>query len=101
MPNAAPIAAPFVTTRRPLSRRHFLRGAGVALAQVGAEAAKIQRRAGVQRHDVARRARFAAKHALDDRQTLARVSDRERAERCRRDPQRAWIELVMRYLAVI
>ena len=32
MPNAAPIAAPFVTTRRPLSRRHFLRGAGVALA---------------------------------------------------------------------
>ena len=32
MSNAAPSSAPFVTTRRPLSRRHFLRGAGVALA---------------------------------------------------------------------
>lgn len=32
MSNTAPSSAPFVTTRRPLSRRHFLRGAGVALA---------------------------------------------------------------------
>jgi hypothetical protein len=32
MPTSAPSRAPFVTTRRPLSRRHFLRGAGVALA---------------------------------------------------------------------
>ncbi|MFM8335886.1 MAG: DUF1552 domain-containing protein, partial [Opitutaceae bacterium] len=32
MPTSAPSRAPFVTTRRALSRRHFLRGAGVALA---------------------------------------------------------------------
>src|ERR1044071_8902486 len=30
--NPNPPAAPFIATRRPLSRRHFLQGAGIALA---------------------------------------------------------------------
>ena len=37
MKTPTPSVAPFISTRRPLSRRHFLRGSGVVLALPAAQ----------------------------------------------------------------